>query len=404
MKIREFIKSEKQSAMKKNYYFMIALWAILFSACSSDAESTLDSTKTAKVVVSINSSTRSTATTEPTDDNTAEKKISRLTVAVFNSSEDVLTIQEDATTNPTSLSFDCPLSQEETGCTAIVVANAPSGHFAGATTKTAFLSKTFSLSDSQTSNSLPMSGEVKEGTNTTFTLSLGGAAGDHTFAVALSRLVARVIVKKIATDFSSTGAYSSSVFKLTNVFVRNALSTTKPATGAYTTTKPDGTLAATNYLTGSAADTGLTTLAALNTTAATGWDALASGTHNYSDITNFYYFYVFANENSSYPTTLVLEGTFDTDGDGTIDTDNSGVVYYPVVINKNQTGTTIKDGDDAAVTGQTGTIARGMKYQLEVTIRSKGVSSPSETIDPASLTVTVTVTDWTPYTQSVSFD
>lgn len=289
-----------------------------------------------------------------------------------------------------------------TVCSAIVVANAPSGHFAGATTRDGFLLKTFSLGNAQTSDNLPMSGEVKEGANTTFTLTPGTTI-TGTLSVALSRLVSRVIVKKVATDFSSTGAYSASVFKLTNVFVRNALSTVKPATGGYADTKPDGVLGATNYLTGGGAtwDAGLTTLASLNSTAASGWSALETLTHNYSDVANYYYFYVFPNENSSYPTTLVLQGTFDTDGDGNPDADNSGTVFYPVVINKNQIGTEINGG---ATTGQTGTIARSTKYQLEITIRSKGVASPADKIDPASLSVTVTVEPWLPYTQTVVFD
>lgn len=387
--------------MKKNFYLMTALCAIIFSACSSSTDPipSTEESDIAKVVLSVNPATRATGTTEPNDDNTAEKKISRLTVAVFNNvSGAVLTIQEKEEENPTTLSFDCPLSAV-TVCSAIVVANAPSGHFAGATTREAFLLKTFSLDNAQTSDNLPMSGEVKEGANTTFTLTPGTTV-TGTLSVALSRLVSRVIVKKIDTEFSSTGAYSASVFKLTNVFVRNALSTVKPATGGYADTKPEGTLGATNYLTGGGAtwDAGLTTLASLNSAAASGWD---TSTHNYDDAANYYYFYVFPNEDSSYPTTLVLQGTFDTDGDGTPDTDNSGTVFYPVVINKNQIGTEINGG---ATTGQTGTIARSTKYQLEITIRSKGVASPADKIDPASLSVTVTVEPWLPYTQTVVFD
>ena len=395
--------------MKKNFYLMTAFCAIILSACSGNTDPIpgTEESDIAKVVLSVNPTTRATGTTEPLDDNTAEKKISRLTVAVFNNASGaVLTIQEKEEENPTTLSFDCPLSAE-TVCSAIVVANAPSGHFAGVTTRDGFLAKTFSLSDAQTSANLPMSGAVlKDASASTFTLTPGGASSANTLSVALSRLVSRVIVKKIATDFSSTGAYSASVFKLTNVFVRNALSTVKPATGGYADTKPDGTLTATNYLTGGGAtwDAGLTTLASLNSTAASGWDALVTSTHNYSDAVNYYYFYVFPNENSSYPTTLVLQGTFDTDGDGDLnDETNSGNVFYPVVINKNQTGTTINDGT-SNITGQTGTIARSMKYQLEITIRSKGVASPTDNINPASLAVTVTVTSWTPYTQTVAFD
>lgn len=389
--------------MKKNFYLMTAFCAIILSACSGNTDPTVGTEEPgiAKVVLSVNPATRATGTTEPNDDNTAERKINRLTVAVFNAGGAVLTIQEKEGENPTTLSFDCPLSAV-TVCSAIVVANAPSGHFAGATTRDGFLLKTFSLGNAQTSDNLPMSGEVKEGANTTFTLTPGTTI-TGTLSVALSRLVSRVIVKKVATDFSSTGAYSASVFKLTNVFVRNALSTVKPATGGYADTKPDGVLGATNYLTGGGAtwDAGLTTLASLNSTAASGWSALETLTHNYSDVANYYYFYVFPNENSSYPTTLVLQGTFDTDGDGNPDEDNSGTVFYPVVINKNQIGTEINGG---ATTGQTGTIARSTKYQLEITIRSKGVASPADKIDPASLSVTVTVEPWLPYTQTVVFD
>ena len=393
--------------MKKNFYLMTALCAIIFSACSSSTDP-IPSTEEpgiAKVVLSVNPTTRATGTTEPNDNNTAEQKINRLTVAVFNNASGaVLTIQEKEEVNPTTLSFDCPLSAV-TVCSAIVVANAPSGHFAGVTTREGFLAQTFSLGDAQTSANLPMSGAVlKDASASTFTLTPGGASSANSLSVALSRLVSRVIVKKIDTDFSSTGAYSASVFKLTNVFVRNALSTVKPATGGYADTKPDGVLGATNYLTGGGAtwDAGLTTLASLNSAAASGWD---TSTHNYDDAANYYYFYVFPNEDSSYPTTLVLQGTFDTDGDGDLNEEtNSGNVFYPVVINKSQIGSVVKDGNGVEVPNQTGTIARSTKYQLEITIRSKGVASPADNINPASLAVTVTVTSWTPYTQTVDFN
>lgn len=82
--------------MKKNFYLMTAFCAIILSACSGNTDPTVGTEEPgiAKVVLSVNPATRATGTTEPNDDNTAERKINRLTVAVFNAGGAVLTIQE----------------------------------------------------------------------------------------------------------------------------------------------------------------------------------------------------------------------------------------------------------------------------------------------------------------------
>lgn len=95
---------------------------------------------------------------------------------------------------------------------------------------------------------------------------------------------------------------------------------------------------------------------------------------------------------------MVIKGNFDADGSSG-STYSPEPVYYPVVINKSQTGTVITGGSGDA------TIARNRAYKIGVTIKGKGVSSPSENIVPAVLTVTVSVLDWAlVINQSVVFD
>jgi hypothetical protein len=361
--------------MKKNFYLMTAVCAIILSACSSDTEPTPDTSqgKTAKLELSlIGSTTRATGTLP--DDAGAENNINTVVVGVFNSGGSTNTIAEFTTAQVSakSASVNCTPA---TGCSIIAVANAPTGTFAGVTTRTDFIAKTVELSQTnnagvQANTNLPMSAEQASIDLT--------VAGPNNATLQLSRLVSRISIASIKTGFDANGQYKDATFTATGLFLYNAKSTSTvdPATPT-TTNLISGETTGNEYL--------------INTFS----QAITS-----TPYTTPYWFYTFANDATS-PTKLVIKGTFDADGAGT---GVSETVYYPVVVNKNQTGTTITD-TNGAVTGQTGTIARNRAYKIGVTIKGKGVASPADDIVPATLTIDVSVKDWDlVITQDVVFD
>lgn len=218
-----------------------------------------------------------------------------------------------------------------------------------------------------------MSGDIKVNGSTSFTL----AADEVSASASLSRLVARVAITNIQTAFNPTGQYSAATFKIKKIFLHNAASTSTVGTGTPTTTTPvTGRVDGTNgYLQDALSDVDITS----------------------SACTTSYWFYTFATPAggvSSAPTKLVIYGSFDADGAGATTAED---VYYPVVVNKLQTGTTINDGNDITSAGSGKgdmTIARNTRYNITATIKGKGVSDPDTDINPAVISLSVTVANW----------
>ena len=119
--------------------------------------------------------------------------------------------------------------------------------------------------------------------------------------------------------------------------------------------------------------------------------------------TTSHFFYAFPNPSTNLTKTkLVIAGVFDQDGSGTAYDEET--VYYPIVINKSQSGTTITENGETK-TGRTGYLDRNTVYNLSAVIKGKGVSDPSQDIEPADLNLTVTVADWAlTVTQEVVFE
>lgn len=97
-----------------------------------------------------------------------------------------------------------------------------------------------------------------------------------------------------------------------------------------------------------------------------------------------YWFYILPNEETTH-TALVLEGTFKKNAD-----DTGSTIYYPIIINKSQSGTTITGGSGTG----TSNIARNTTYSIKATIKSIGIADPMGDITPTSLQLTVSVADW----------
>lgn len=361
--------------MKSNRYLwvLLATTTLTMGACSNgdDNSAPLSQEKTAQVQLTLEgvkvANTKANGTTTPTQAD--ENKLLRYTVAIFNSDESVNTIQTLIGTN-TSPTLSC---KPAAACTGVVVANAKSDtYFAGVTTKTEFMAKTVALADGQTSTALPMSGDVKSSSNTTFTLAAGNNTG---MTVELSRLVARISISSIATNFDANGQYAQASFQPTNIFIRDAQAAVIPQTGDATTTTPSTAAFLTGNYAGSTSRASYLT-EAISTTA-------MSGTASYS--ANKYWFYLFPNSSTNNPTALVIEGIFKATSD-----DAETTVYYPIIINKTQLNTNISGG-----TGTTsGNISRNTLYTLTATIRSIGTTSPTGNIDPASLNITINVANW----------
>lgn len=364
----------------KNYLWgMLAMATLSLAACSSEeSESIIKHPEGTPATLELTltgtpANTKATGSL-PNDDDSGEKKITRVAVAIFDKNGDALTVQE-INYKSSTLTINCVPGLNP--CTGIVVANAPAGTFANVKTKNDFIAKTVPLT--QTYTELPMSGEIKEKNSNSFSLTAGSTL---TLGADLSRLVARVSVNSIKTSFDPNGQYAAATFKLKEVFLHNGntLSTVDPTTPTPTVAKTgwNSTPAQPNYLAGF--NDVLPTPVTMTSTA-----------HQ----TN-YWFYTFANSNTSAPTKLVIYGEFDAAGNGK----NVDEVFYPVVVNKTQPGTTIVGGG----TGNA-TIERNSTYTISAIIKGKGALDPNTDINPAVLSLTVTVANWAlNITQEVTFD
>lgn len=358
--------------MKKENFLCAALMAVaLLCSCSNVANGpNEEQSGTLKLTVTGTPVSRATGEVPTQAD---ENTVASVTVGLFDHTSHVATsITEGTLTSGAITISNVPASTTQD---VIVVANAPSEAFAGATTLDAFRAKTMALT--QTSKNLPMSGEV-----TGTAIKVGSTVSA---TVNISRLVARVQVTSISTNFSKVGAYANATFTLDKVFLYNAASTSAVgilASGTQLVTSNfvhgyDGTKVGYSSLLDQ-----LSTPQAITSTA----------------YTAKYYYYAFENYfptvsggitegNKTSATKLVLAGTFCPDAVNASGT--TYYVYYPVVVNRNQTGTTI---DNTSV-NNTG-IQRNNIYSIAATISGIGVSSPAEFIEPSNLNVQVTVSDW----------
>ncbi len=367
--------------------------SLLMAACQSETMETDPQSlpKDAKLTVTLQGTalSRATGSSLPNDDDNGEKKLNRVAVGVFLNGGAVNVIKEFEAAAITSgiPQITCAAGTSQT---IVVVANAPANAFAGVTTYNAFIAKTVSLSSAVVSTNLPISGQE---TNIDIT-----AAGPNSKIITISRLVARVSLSSVKTQFEASGRYPAAKFKITDVFLYNAGSTSsvQPDATAFPTVTNlvggldnSGTATAYTWLTNTIAGT------------ATGGTTL---TENLPAST-LYWFYAFANDASSKSTKLVIKGEWDEDGDGTKDAD----VYYPVIVNKIQPGTVVNDGTSDITTAADkkgdGKVYRNSTYKVSVIIKGRGSDNPDEDVTPAYLQVTVTVASWAlNLTQEVVFE
>jgi hypothetical protein len=374
----------------------------VFTSCSS-GETVNTEKPTGPQTLTLNlkpADTRAAVYSDP--GTTAENTINSVTIGIFDSYNNVKTIQE-VTTNSTTPTITT--SQLVKGDQVLVAVNAKSGTFAGAKTVTDFENKTLAINDALAggdasattvaSSKLPMFGIG--------TIAVGETTTAFTASVDVYHMVAKITLNSLTVNFSATGGYPRAAFTPTEVFMSNvpdaldfypAIDMSSYSTFAkYSDLWQGEETNKTNfkaYLGTTATLTGFTAknsvLSGISGAATSSWGAPG---------TKILYLYTMPNAATDTPTRLVIKGTFDPDGSG----NNTVPVYYPVNINYNSTDGSAADG---------GTVIKRVypnkNYIIDVTIQGKGSLSPTDAIaDPQTVNATIKVQDFTSATQSNVF-
>ena len=420
--------------MRLTYFFISGLaMTFMMSSCSSENDAVTTDNGNGLKTISLNFSAanlKTRATGDPADASkyivgpkSTEARLSRLAVGIFNgtATSSINEISPDNTTKEAnSTSYTASFNaQAAAGNDVYIVANAPENFFSGQTTLANFqkmnvldlgyttsadgnTNYTSGATTKQVQTALPMNCTLS-------TLTAGSGADKNklvvTDGIAMKRLVARIAINSIKISIPSTGMYAGDTFTPTEVFVYNAATSIYPdGTTIHPTepinsgesTKPDGT-----WTPGTTAPTMADNLADysyLSTGIIFGFIDNTKETPTLST-TNQYYFYVFPHTAIT-PTKLVIKGTWYNSVAKTYE-----VVYYPIVINHSQTGTTITDDKGNALAPATDSqIDANMQYVLSAEIKAKGVSSPETNITPSAISVALTVTDWSVTNQNVVFE
>lgn len=367
--------------MKKRSLFLVAIGALLLSACDYNEVVPDKVPATLKLTITgTDVDTRSSVIPGPTQ--LEENTVNRVTIGLFKpgGATDVITelLPGDLTVSGTNnLIYDATVQGSITGSESgnrdiVVVINAPAKHFAGATTKTAFITRALSLT--QVKNNLPMSGVG------TTTLVANQTVGPVTIEAA--RMVARVDLHSLSSAFDPAGQYANASFVADEIFMFNAMNTS--TVDCATTQIPNH-----GWL-----EDPIVPSTIFNSNLRDAINQTFEGATTYS---TKHYFYTFANlfmDNLNYAdnlngsfilaTRLVISGIFKVNA-----ADAGERVYYPVIVNR-----VLQSGDLTATKGIG--IKRNTIYQISAIIKNKGGATPITIIDPATLGVKIDVLDWEP--------
>jgi len=390
-----------------NLLIVLMLSMSLFSSCACEEDASTDDS----AIIRLSLATGATKTNAAIPDNggtvgSNEGKINNVCVGIFDSSDNMITLYQYTYSGTVSI------ITKTTAKNILIAANVPKGTFSGVTTRTGFLNKVQNLSyttstdglsnsnktvaSSQTLTALPMYA------STTLSSSLT-ASSTSSQSLTLSRVVSRVVLKSLSTNFGSTVGFANATFVPREIFMYNvndqyqwngtSSSSGTNLSGEITSGSPGALTASSSSNTGYLSSGLLSSMTGV------------AGTNTYlSTSNNPYFFYVFPN-GATAPTKLIIKGIFYPNGA----TESTGeVMYYPIIINHSQTGTTITDTDgstyaNGAAFSKDSQIAANTSYDLSITIQGRGISSASQDITPSSATVTMTVASWTGVTYTNSF-
>lgn len=394
-------------------FLLLAVGALWLTSCSSeDAVQGSGSQADASLTLTINTGkvgSRATAwdgTTTPTS--TDENTINRLTVGIFDAStKKVKTIVElttSATTGGNSLSVSgntatatIVTTSLATGDDVLVAANAPAGNFAGVADETGFNAKTegieiavLSSSDNtkEINTNIPMYGAS----------TLNGSGSTFTATVSVQHQLAKITLDNLSVDFAQDGPYKSAKFTPTEFFVVNV-----PTSLAFSTAAIDATA---THLHGFGPAYGISAASewgAYKEYLATGtlsgsalFVSASSGTEKYGS-KSFFYVTPSTDVTSNGKMKLIIAGKFDADGTGAAEE----TVFYPVAINANYDAAGNATAADGGTLFQ---VSPNKNYKCTVVIKTKGTTDPTKNLDPQTATVTVTVTDFDPASQTTTFE
>lgn len=401
----------------------VALW---FTSCSSeDVVQNGGSQGNTYLTLSINtgdvSNTRASDWTGTDPVKTDENKINNMTVGIFDKNGKVRTIvdlAEDNTGKPNSYKLTTASGSTTVTATAnivtssldatdvvLVAVNAPAKKFAGVTSKNGFNAVKETLADAvasttkETNTKIPMYGQAN----------LTGSGSNFSASVDVYHMLAKVTLKSLTVDFKADGPYKSAEFTPTAFFminvpedfqfngtVENKLNEAWTSTTTmYHAWNKDG-----DYATPNDAATSMGTYAQYLTTEDLGITASLKGTAaatSTNSCSKKAYFYVTPSATTSVGKNmkLVIAGTFKNG-------ETSTPVYYPVPLNANYAA----DGTvSPAGSGTTKyAVYPNVDYQCDVVIRSKGAATPNTDLSPETATITVTVKDFDPATQTTEFN
>lgn len=341
--------------MKKSSLLCASVAVLIMSSCSAGMmdEELPAGRKAASVEIKVQGvacETRAIGTL-PTEND--DNKITNVTVGIFDEKGVADVVTESALNEEGLVTIKATAGSRKI----IVVANAPSGTFAGALNIDMFRARTLMLT--QDKNLLPMSGESAA------LIELKAGSSVKT-TVDISRLVARIQLTGLKTKFDPRSQYSKATFTVDRVFLYNAKSSSSVALTPITGSLIHGF---------NGKVVGEKTLL----------DPIVSQPITDGSYTTPCYFYTFANDLADITTAtkLVVGGKFSMDGSST-----TSYVYYPAVINRPQSGTEITGN------GSHSGIMRNNIYSIEATIKGIGVDSPDKFMEPSSLDLSVRVTPW----------
>lgn len=278
-----------------------------------------------------------------------------------------------------------------------VVANVPENIFSGVTNADNFTAALTSLDNTTSTYSdgvfTPSIGDnTSPGTQKSDVLPMVGTAGtigsDGIAAVSLYRLVSRISLSGVSTDFSNT-MYAGWKLKIDEIFLANV----PVESSLLSVWDTNDKIAATT-----------SSLMQGETTKTTGYRSyLGSGVLGDVDATTSayttnHYFYVFPNSNTTFSnqTKLIIKAElFDASGA------DKGTYYYPIVINRSQSGTSFNETS----LDHDGTVKSNVTYTLDAIIKGKGVLNATDDLKPSDISLNVTVKDWSAnLTQTVVFN
>ncbi len=423
--------------MKRHRFYACLLTVMTlagFTACSSTDNDGVTDGQTvngkSQLTLTINTmGTRAAMTSDPTD----EKTINRVTVGIFDASGNVRTIQEfksdDGTvgsntfkTDNGSTKMNIVTNKLEEGDQVLVAVNAPSGLFHGAQTVSDFQSKSVdagralatnasdekTVQTDQVANNAPMFGSAK------LEKPASGATA-YTASVNVSHLTAKISLTDIEVAFDPNGSYQNATFSPTEIYIEHVVDglNFNPTAGSWFDPSTKSLLTGATGVTD--AKTYLTTGTISGVTLSGAKDATTAKMPN----DHHYYFYVTPSSNITPSGTnanavrVWIKGEFDPDGPK----GNTGAttVFYPVLLNVKY------DAAGAPSAVETGTdeykVYPNRNYTCSIVIKTKGLpgigeggktqpdgTNGNDELKPQQATITVSVENWTPVTQTTTFE